>query len=298
VDGRRALERHHQDAVTFLELSVVVPTIGRPELLRALLQSIQAGSALPSEIVVVDQSEGDETARVVEEFAAVGARRVASDERGVAKARNLGLREAAHDLVACTDDDCTVASDWLDVAHRCLREDPTGLFTGRVLIGGDQSLKLWARDDPEPHDYTGELRCSVLYSANMAVDRRRVLDLGGGFDERLDAAEDNDLCYRWLRADRRLVYRPDLVVWHHAWRADAELRDLHVSYARWQGVFYGKHLRHGDLRVLKFLGKDLVDAIGGTVASTLRGKQPLSKWRRGVFRGTPRGLVEGWRRFR
>jgi GT2 family glycosyltransferase len=131
----------------------------------------------------------------------------------------------------------------------------------------------------------------------MAVDRRLVLELGG-FDERLDAAEDNDLCYRWLRAGRRLVYRPEMRVWHHAWRDDDELRDLHVSYARWQGVFYGKHLRSGDLRVLKFVGKDLVDAVGGTVASTLRGRPPLSNWRRGVFRGTPRGIRDGWRMYR
>ena len=55
------------------------------------------------------------------------------------------------------------------------------------------------KDDPAPRELTGELLPGLLYPANMAVSRTLALELGG-FDERIEAAEDNDFCYRWLRA--------------------------------------------------------------------------------------------------
>ena len=81
----------------------------------------------------------------------------------------------------------------------------------------------------------------------MVLPRAAVLELGG-FDERFgpeEAAEDNEFCYRWLKAGRRLRYEPALVVEHHDWRSPDELERLYVRYARGEGFFYAKHLRRG-----------------------------------------------------
>jgi glycosyltransferase involved in cell wall biosynthesis len=51
------------------EASVVVRTIGRPQLLRACLESIAACDPRPAEIVVVDQDPTGETRLVAEAFA-------------------------------------------------------------------------------------------------------------------------------------------------------------------------------------------------------------------------------------
>jgi GT2 family glycosyltransferase len=277
-------------------LTVAVPTIGRPELLRRLLESLVRNTQTPEEILVIDQSGTTATEEVAGEFApTLGVRVVPDEGKGVARARNRALREASCDLVLFTDDDCTVASDWVDRGWAHLRSDSSAIVTGRVLSSGDET-PIWVRDEPNAHDYTGERRCSVLYSANMGFDRGLVLEIGG-FDERLVAAEDNDLCYRWLRAGRRLVYRPDVVVWHHAWRDGTQLDSLYQRYARAQGAFYAKHLRRGDLTMLRFIAKDYAVAIGASAAAAIRGKPPLTPWRRGVFRGLPAGLRAGWRAY-
>lgn len=277
--------------------SLLIPTIGRPQLLRALLESVRHGDTWPSEVVVVDQSGTGETRAVVEDFTDLRARTVSAERRGVAHARNVSMREAAYDRFLGVDDDCTVASDWVRLSYAYLDADPTAIITGRVPQAGEASAKIWSRDDRELRDYTGTINCAALYPANMAADRRGILEIGG-FDERLPAAEDNDLTYRWLRAGRRLVYHPDLVVWHHTWRTHEELNTLYVGYGRAQGAFYAKHLRRGDLRMLRFIVSDVAHAVGGLLASVVRGGPRWTYWRRGILKGLAGGLAEGWRTFR
>src|SRR5215208_1922459 len=91
-----------------VDVSVLIPTIGRPELLEKCLESLEACRPRAREIVIVDQSGEPSTKAVVDRFAHIGARTVPMAEKGVAKARNRGLEAVQHDLIALTDDDCTV----------------------------------------------------------------------------------------------------------------------------------------------------------------------------------------------
>ena len=62
-------------------LSVVIPTIGRPELLRACLASLAASTRLPAEVVVVDQSADASAADVLAAFPQLAAARSARIHR-------------------------------------------------------------------------------------------------------------------------------------------------------------------------------------------------------------------------
>src|SRR4051812_1829408 len=203
--------------MTQTPLSVVVPTIGRPRQLSTCLKGLTACLPRPAEILVIDQSGTTDVRDVVEGFADFGARAIGCDGRGPALARNTGLERARHEFVLLTDDDCTVSVDWIGTASKLMARDPTAIFTGSVLPAGDPLAIPSTIDDPVPHDYTDEIQCDVLYSNNMVCARSRVL-ASGGFDNRLLTAEDNDLCYRWLRSGHRLLYEPTLRVWHHDWR--------------------------------------------------------------------------------
>jgi len=277
-------------------VSVVVPTVGRPELLRACLQSLADCEPPPAETIVVDQSEGDGVQRVVADFAGSGVRIVALNAPNKPLALNRGLEEALHDIVLVTDDDCTVAPSWVGAALTYMAEDPEAIVTGRVLPSGDRLAVPSIIDDEAAHDYTGELQYGALYGGNMACNRSLVL-AHGGFDERLWIAEDNDLCWRWLRAGRRLRFEPNLVVWHHAWRSARELDRQYFVYGHGQGLFYAKHLRGKDFAVARFLVRDLYPGARGNTASHLRSRSAWPDPRRGLLRGLIVGLVEGWRTF-
>jgi GT2 family glycosyltransferase len=278
-------------------LSVVISTIGRVSLLTRCLESIAACDPLPSEVVVVDQSGGKAVSELVGRFGGMGARVVTSNERNVALGRNDGLRSARHDLVLITDDDCRVAPSWVAAGWAHLVAMPEAIVTGRVLPGGRQRPVPSTKEDPEPCDYTGETHCYVLYTNNMGLSRSAALDFGG-FDERFDfGAEDNDFCYRWLRAGRTLRYEPDLVVWHDDWRTPAELERVYIAYARAMGPFYAKHLRQGDLLLLRQLAGELLAGLRSLVSGPLKGRPRWKDPQRAVLPWLPIGLVEGLRRF-
>jgi GT2 family glycosyltransferase len=264
-----------------LAVTVVIPTIGRPELLRRALESVSACVPRAAEILVIDQSTGDDVVATVAEFAPAGAVRIASCGRGPALAINEGLSAARHDVVLATHDDCTVAADWVGVGWQLASEDPSAIFTGRVIPVGDPDPDAVpsAKDDPVPRDYTGEAECGVLFPASMVLPRAEVLSFGG-LDERFSvSAEDNDLCYRWLTAGRRLRYEPRLRVWHHGWRTPLELQRLYARYSYGQGQLYAKHLRTGDLRMLRFIARDARYILGFFRALLIASASDRTRWR-------------------
>ena len=287
------------EAAETVPVTVVIPTIGRLEPLRRCLESLASSDPPPAEVLVVDQSHDATLVPLVDELGDGRTRVVASLGLGVARARNDGLRAATNDVVLVTDDDCTVPASWAATGWRLATTHPGAIVTGRVLPVGDPRAVPSTKDDPLPVDLSSERRGGWLFGNNMALPRGAVLDLGG-FDERFgpeEAAEDNEFCYRWLRAGRPLRYEPSLVVQHHDWRSPEELERLYVRYARGEGFFYAKHLRRGDLRMLRFVVRDLAWGVRGLASGLLKGRESWTDSRRGVFKGMPGGFAAGWRAY-
>jgi GT2 family glycosyltransferase len=283
-----------------LAVSVIVPTIGRGALLDACLRSLLACRPAAAEIVVVDQSGTDVVATVVDGLAAPTLRRVVCAGRGIALAMNQGLDAVTYDTVFVTHDDCTVAEDWFAVGAALAATVPDAIFTGRVLAPDGSGYVPSTKSDPHPHDYTGELTSGVLYPANMVASRDALRAIGG-FDERASfrlAAEDNDLCYRWLVSGRPFRYEPALVVWHHDWRTPEQLVKTHVVYARAQGAFYAKHVYGRDFRVLRLLAWDLQRSLRTTVRGIVRHEPRWEDAYREMGRWLPVGFVRGLRESR
>ena len=181
-----------------------------------------------------------------------------------------------------------------------MASDPDKIVTGRVLAAGSSSGVPSTRDDPAQRDYTGELHVGVLWPNNMVLNRSLALALGG-FDETFgpgEPAEDCDFCYRWLRTGHRLLYEPDLQVWHRDWRTREELERVYLAYGRGLGFFYAKHLRAKDKSVIPFLAGDVYQGMRGTAARLFRQRPRWSDPRQGLVRGLASGFVAGWRVFR
>lgn len=283
-----------------LPVSIVIPTVGRPGPLRQCLGSMAECDPGAAEVLVVDQSHDPEVVSVVSAFASIGARVVPCHGHGVARGRNDGIRAAAHDVVLVTDDDCTVPPDWVATALRLHEAHPAAIVTGRVLPVGDPRAVPSTKEATEPHDFTGERHGGSLFPNDMVLPRDAVL-AAGAFDERFgpaEAAEDNDFSYRWLRAGETIVFEPALVVWHHDWRTPEELEQLYVRYARGQGFLYAKHLRQGDLLMLRWIARDLAWAARGALSAAVKHRRRWTDPRRGILRGMPGGFVSGWRAYR
>ena len=280
-------------------VSVVIPTVGRVGPLGACLESLALCRPRAAEIVVVDQSGDPAVEALVARFGSVDARLVRCAGEGVSLGRNVGIRAARHEVVLVTDDDCTVEATWVENAWQLMRADPRRILTGQVLPVGDPRAVPSVKVDATPHDFTGTVHDGALFANNMVLNRDLVL-AHGGFDERFrpsEAAEDNDFSYRWLKAGGVLRFEPALVVRHHDWRTPDQLERLYARYARGQGFLYAKHLRQGDLRMLRYLARDVYRALRGIAAAVLKGRKGWTDPRRGLLRGLPGGLWYGWQVF-
>lgn len=214
-------------------ISVVICTRDRPDHLRGALAAATSIDYPRFEVVVVDSaSTTDETARVA---AAFPVRYVREEVPGLDRARNRGVREARHDIVAFTDDDACADAGWLRAIAEGFERADVGAVAGYVaplemdtpaqhlfeLVYGGMGHGLHRRSVRRDELFVRELIQASGFGcgANMAF-RRSVLEELGGFDPALDSgtpsggAGDVDMLHRVLAAGHALVYEPAALVWH------------------------------------------------------------------------------------
>lgn len=267
-----------------IDVSVVVCTYNRAELLRdtlASLKALETGGAFRYEVVAIDNGSTDETPRVIEEAAraapsgdggpTVPLRGVREPKPGVAAARNRGIREAAGEWVAFFDDDQVADPHWLSGLLTFARARSVSCVGGsnRLLLatGGDpEKLPPVCRSllgemlEREPYRYTGK---KAPGAGNLLL-HRSVFDRAGVFDEGLrEAGEDTDLFRRIAAAGFEGWYCPQGVAYHvvPGYR-------LSAKYLRWKSRLHGSHLARRNLRhwgrgpfVLELLAR-LAQALG------------------------------------
>jgi glycosyltransferase involved in cell wall biosynthesis len=184
------------------KISVIVPAYNEEELIASCLDSLinQTLDKETYEIIVVDNNSTDKTASIA---ASKGVRVEKESRKGYVHAIRRGIEVADTELIAFTDADCRVPSDWLQkiLAHFEVSSKIVG-------VGG----KLAFYDIPPIVDKTFR---SILFfnkalpGNNMAV-RRDALWQIGGVDPRINLTVDYWLTLKLrkvgkLKVDKRLV---------------------------------------------------------------------------------------------
>lgn len=217
-----------------LTISLVICTRDRPDSLKACLRSLQASSELPDEIIIVDNAPStDLTHQIVSEIQ--GVKYVLEPSPGLDIARNTGILHSSSDIVAYTDDDVLVHSDWIFQLRRAF-VDPeivavTGLVCAAELETRPQYIfeRHWSfnrgyqcltfdRAYFDKYSPVGVPAWRIGAGANMAF-RRSVFKIVGFFDERLDVGAagcsgDSEIWYRTLAEGLKCRYDPSAVVFH------------------------------------------------------------------------------------
>jgi len=278
-------------------LSVVITTYNRSASLQRAVRSVldqRAPSAGTFELIIVDNNSTDDTRAAVQQMAAAEPwlRYVFEPRQGSSFGRNAGTHHARAPIVAFTDDDVRVESDWVESILRAFREYPrAAIVGGRVLPMWPLppppwlTLDMWAPlalidYGPDPIVVAPE-RPICLVTANAAF-RADALAATRGFmpQFQLDAhaalgsVEDHELELRLLRAGFQMVYDPRIVV-----HADIQPNRLERAYhRRWHtghGHFHAILRSEGmeDTRVGTLFGvpahmyrQALADAVGWTRA--------------------------------
>ncbi len=167
-------------------MDVVIPTFRRPEALASCLKSLEKQTMAPASIEVIDDSETD---------------------YGPGVSRNIGWKRGSGRYVAFIDDDCLAEQDWIESLQKVFSENEIGGIEGGITTTDENGEKI---DFNPPNRF----RWNRFKTANLAV-RRDVLEEIGGFDERYHMhREDTDLAWRVIDAGFKMAWVPQCRVHH------------------------------------------------------------------------------------
>lgn len=171
--------------------SVVIPTLGRPSLARAL-SSVLNQTDPDFEVIVVNNGDKSHTVAILGSFRDARLRLFEQPSKGVSAARNRGITEARGTWVTFLDDDDRARPEWLATWRSALGHDAQALTAevGYVRPGDTPRPAACSLDVADP-----TMRASTLLAGGFAL-RRSTLVKAGGFDEDLQYFENYDLGLR------------------------------------------------------------------------------------------------------
>lgn len=179
------------------KVSLIIPTFNRPELLpRAVESASRAGADV--EVIVVDDGSVDETASVCAKLSGINYVRLDSN-RGVAAARNAGLRASNSEFLGFLDDDDLRLPGSIDAQIELLASQPdAGMVYGQALFGDDDCEPkggLYPDECPQG-DIFWQIMERNFVPCLAVLFRRACLDRVGMLDESAAGIDDWDL---WIR---------------------------------------------------------------------------------------------------
>lgn len=193
--------------------SVIVPAYNAERTIGACVAALHVQSFdHPYEIIVVDDGSTDGTAAAAQ---VAGAKVITIPNGRPAAARNAGTRAASGEIICYTDADCVPHADWLRHITAPFAEADIAACKG---IYATRQTKLVARFVQLEYEDKYDLLRSEEYidfiDTYSAAYRRAVLLECGGFDERFDYLEDQELSFRLAAQGHKMVFQPTAVVDH------------------------------------------------------------------------------------
>ena len=193
-------------------ISVVIPVRNGAAHLGRCLSSIAANlqPADGVEIVVVDNGSSDDSGGIARRL---GVRVIDRPGLRVGACRNAGAVASRGAILAFIDADNEIGPGWLEACAREFQEPSLGA-AGLPYRAPADATWVQRMYDALRAKSTQRRDVDWLGAGNLAV-RRAVFEQVGGFDERLEACEDVQLCQSVRQAGYRVVSVPGMESVHH-----------------------------------------------------------------------------------
>ncbi len=174
-------------------VSVIMPCLNGERHIQKAIDSVLAQTFDDFELIVVDNGSTDRTPEILGSVNDPRLRVLTLPERGVSRARNLGLREARGAFIAFLDSDDTWNAELLEKMHTALATNSQAV----LAYCGWQNLGLpGPRGEPfVPPDYENPDKAAALlegcrWPIHACLTRHTAIIEAGGFNTRLTIAED------------------------------------------------------------------------------------------------------------
>lgn len=241
-------------------VSVIIPTMGKLQLIRPCIESLLRKTNYPDyEVIILDNSRGQNPEGIEwlreQDFKVIEC----NEAFNWSRLNNIGAQAASGDLLLFLNDDIEILqSDWLEeLARQALRPEigavgckllyPNGMLqhAGVILVNhGGGCAHLFHKLHPNRHIYQRLDRCvretSGVTGACLMV-KRELFDELNGFDEELAVVgNDIDFCLRLRERGSRNLWTPRCTLIHHesiSREARVPPEDEQVMWKRWGKLF-------------------------------------------------------------
>jgi glycosyltransferase involved in cell wall biosynthesis len=250
-----------------VKFSLILATVGRVQELEEFLNSLTKQRDIDLELVIVDQNSDDRLVPILANYQSLFPILRLRSEKGLSKARNVGLKQVTGNIIAFPDDDCEYPIGILDYVREKFEQDHhlDGL-TGRTVT------------------HTGETSVGKFDLVVGRVDKRNVwlrgvsitvflnskIASGIFFDETLGAGakwgsgEETDFLLQALSKGANIIYDPNLKIIHPPPPTiyTPQLVQKEYTYGLGMGRVLQKHSYP-----LWFKAKMLIRPLGGSIVA-------------------------------
>jgi len=234
-----------------LQLSIIVCTYNRADLLRDVLQSLtcQTAPSTAYDVLVVNNNSSDSTQQIAQDFSSRFANFyvVVEPKQGLSHARNRGFKEAKTEWVAYLDDDARAHPDFVERVMHTAENFLFDCFGGVYLPWYKCGRPKWFRDEYATNgrllDEVGVLKKGEI-SGGVSAFKKSVLEQLGGFPSTLGMCgnkiaygEETLLQLRMREKGFVIGFDPEMLVDHVVSRPKMTVRWL-LKSSYYHGFYY------------------------------------------------------------
>lgn len=233
-----------------MKLSIILATANGSEIIADTLRSISeiiCSSDNSVQLIVVDQSFGDETYNVLTQYSKkIDFIYLHSLKKGLSHSRNLGLEFVDGDVVCFGDDDCFYEKNLLSKLENIFSKRECELVSAGVYIPESNKLTSYTKYKTpislNRFNVIGRVTSITIFiKAGPLLEKKIKFNEQLGLGSSYSSCEEIDLVYRLLDLNFKGYYDPEIRVFH----------DNHYGYDEEKTYQYA--LGHGALtRILIF----------------------------------------------
>lgn len=249
-----------------IELSIVIISWKMKNLLQICLESIYKFTKEPSfELILIDNFSNDGTIEMVEKYFPQIKLIKNNENKGVAPARNQGLKEAKGKFILILDADMELIENSIIKLYNYMLEHPECGMVGARLVDSKKNLQYSCKRFPsflalilrrldilsftkESKTLSYHLMKEWDHNSIKEVDyligacqffRKEVIGQVGYYDDKIFyGPEDIDYCLRIWKEGWKVVYYPQTKIIHHEQRITKKKLISKITFKHLIGIFY------------------------------------------------------------
>lgn len=215
--------------------SIIISTYNRSSFLIKAIESVSRQNYFDYEIIISDDASFDDTESVVRNINNPKIKYIRNKRNlGISATRNAAIRLAKGKYILFMDDDSELGDDFLNILSNLVRDERVNGVCPRIL-------DLKTKEPFLPMFSCLRERCLGYFDFNYfiglahmisaeAIDKNSYLDENFGVGAKYHSSEESDYFFRLKKTGEKILYYPDLVVYHPQAKGQSSEKVFNYSY--------------------------------------------------------------------